>query len=581
MTRTLILLLFTVLSGLVNAKMLVVNQLGYMAEGDKLAYWLKPTAIDATASKYEKVALFSLDQQRDIAEFDVQLQAQLPDERPVAVVDFSRVKNTGWFQLVVGDVRSTPFQISSHSYHDLAQRLIHALYLQRSGESVTDPVTGMARPISHTKDGVIFRSDPFHKRGKALDMTGGWYDAGDFGKYVATTTITAARLMEAFRQSPEFFESQPSELQNHGVNTNTSRADTAVEPRLPAILVETQYGLNWLLKMQRADGAVYRKLSGAHWPAKIPPWQDLQTRFIYGVSTPETAKFAATMAMASRIYEPYQPSQSRRYLQAAVHAWRYLELHPEQYIDWQKGDDSGSGPYIKNKEDVEASLDTDIDDRLWALAELYITTEQDKFLTEFEKLYDSQWVDIFEWKNPAAMGVWHLLLTLENAHPLYPKLANDLKAKADHYVEQANNSAFGIANQRFIWGSNKMTAEAGILVAWSDFIQGKKDHRAVVQSQIDYLLGANAFNLSFVTGSGTYAVRNLHHLYRIATGVILPGYLVGGPNEKAQAGVAPKNMGMLSYVDSEKSYAVNEFAIDYNASLIGLLAAHHAYFRQY
>jgi endoglucanase len=61
-------------------------------------------------------------------------------------------------------------------------------------------------------------------------------------------------------------------------------------------------------------------------------------------------------------------------------------------------------------------------------------------------------------------------------------------------------------------------------------------------------------------------------LYRIGTGVSLPGFLVGGPNIKGQAGIAPKDLGMLSYVDDEKSYAVNEFAIDYNAALIGLLA---------
>ncbi|KMV29871.1 glycosyl hydrolase family 5 [Photobacterium swingsii] len=559
MTRTIILLLALVTSCVLQAQTIVVNQLGYLSNGDKVAYWLKPSS--------ESVTLWSVDQNKSIAQFRAQSQKQLKDERPVAMINFSEVKVTGWFQLVAGDVRSAPFQIASNTYHDLSQRLVHALYLQRSGVSVNDKTTGLARPISHMKDGVIFRTDTFHKKGKSLDMTGGWYDAGDFGKYTATTTITVARLLEAYRQSPDMFK-------------------PAHDQSLPPILDEAQFGLNWLLKMQRADGAVYRKVSGAKWPAKIPPWQDTQPRYIYGVSTPETAKFAATMAFASRIYANYQPSMARRYLQAAVHAWRYLEVTPEQYIDWQNGDDSGSGPYIKNKEDNEASLDTDVDDRLWALAELYITTQQDKYLTAFEAQYDKQWVDIFEWKNPALMGVWHLLLTLDRGQELYQQLATDLRDVAEKYITQANDSAFSIANQRFIWGSNKMTAEAGILIAWSDAIQRhqpphKAQYRAVVQSQIDYLLGANAFNLSFVTGSGTYAVRNLHHLYRIATGVYLPGYLVGGPNEKAQAGVAPKNMGMLSYIDSEKSYAVNEFAIDYNASLIGLLATHHAYFRQY
>jgi endoglucanase len=45
----------------------------------------------------------------------------------------------------------------------------------------------------------------------------------------------------------------------------------------------------------------------------------------------------------------------------------------------------------------------------------------------------------------------------------------------------------------------------------------------------------------------------------------------GGPNEKAQAGVAPKEKGALSYADDARSYATNEYAIDYNASLIALI----------
>ncbi|PSW18145.1 glycosyl hydrolase family 5 [Photobacterium sanctipauli] len=534
-------------SGALQAETIAVNQLGYFPTGDKHAYIM--------SSNIKTVALHSLETGKDVLELDVVDTTTLPDERSLGKIKFSDFSQPGWYQLTNGDFQSVPFLIASDAYRDLNQRLVHALYLQRSGVAVNDTSTGMRRPESHMADGLIFRSDSFHKQGAFLDVTGGWYDAGDFGKYVATTTITVARLLEAYRQSPTLYSS----------------GDT-----MPAVLQEAVYGLDWLLKMQREDGAVYRKVSGSKWPAKIGPWQDLQTRYIYGVSSPETGKFAGVMAFASRILAPYDAQLARQYLKASIHAANYLELQPEQYIDWQAGDDSGSGPYVKNKIDIEDSLETDADDRLWAFAELYITTGQSKYLDLFKQNYDPKWIDIFEWKNPALMGVWHLIL--EEQGEFRDTLAKDLQVVADRYVAQAKSSPFQIANQRFIWGSNKMTAEAGILVAWSDFANADKANRTTVQAQIDYLLGANAFDMSFVTQSGTYAVRNLHHLYQIGTGVSLPGFMVGGPNELAQAGVAPKNMGMLSYVDSNKSYAVNEFAIDYNASLIGLLAVHKAYF---
>jgi endoglucanase len=47
--------------------------------------------------------------------------------------------------------------------------------------------------------------------------------------------------------------------------------------------------------------------------------------------------------------------------------------------------------------------------------------------------------------------------------------------------------------------------------------------------------------------------------------------MVNGPNTQAQDGIAPKGLGPLSYVDDDRSYATNEYAIDYNASVIGLM----------
>ncbi|OIN29104.1 glycoside hydrolase family 9 protein [Vibrio barjaei] len=536
------------LSWVTYANEIVVNQLGYEPTANKRAYWVDP--------ENKHLDLLALPKDAKVARFPLTYNSHLPNGKPVYVADFSVVTEPGWYVLKSIEKRSVPFEIKPNVYQGLQTALVHALFLQRSGEAVYSPVTGMARPPSHIKDGEIFRGDEFNPKGTVIDASGGWYDAGDFGKYIATATITVARMLEAYRQSPNQFDSPNGEM--------------------PPILVEALYELNWMMKMQRKDGAVYRKLSGATWPAKIPPWLDTQTRYIYGVSTPDTAKLAATLAFASRIYQPFDKTLSKQMLAAAELAWRYLETQPEQYIDWQKEDDSGSGPYIYNQFDKEIALETDVDDRIWAAAELYITANKESYLSYVESHYSQlvatgrPMLDFFEWKNPALMGVWHIMT--ETNTKLVESMKRDLDSVARDYAKSAQQSPFHVANRKFIWGSNKMVAEIGILLAWSDIISGKRDYQWLVQAQLDYLLGANGFNMSYVTHFGTHAVRHLHHLYRIGTGVSLPGFLVGGPNIKGQAGIAPKDLGMLSYVDDEKSYAVNEFAIDYNAALIGLLA---------
>ena len=97
------------------------------------------------------------------------------------------------------------------------------------------------------------------------------------------------------------------------------------------------------------------------------------------------------------------------------------------------------------------------------------------------------------------------------------------------------------------------------------------DAAGVAQAQLDYLLGANPHGQTFVSGVGERPVRHVSHIFARAIGQDIPGLFVGGANEAAQAGKAPKNLGLLSYIDDAASYATNEYAIDYNAALIGLV----------
>jgi endoglucanase len=478
----------------------------------------------------------------------------------VQLVDFSKFNKEGNYYLKSGSIQSYPFQISKDIYQDAFTKLLRSYYLQRCGVAITDSATGINHPPCHVGDGLIDHADTFNQANEFKSATGGWHDAGDFGKYVSPSAVTIGRLLSLYEQYPNLFRDRQLNIPESGNGK-------------PDLLDEVKVGLDWMLKMQRADGAVYRKLSGKKWPGEILPNQDVQPRYIYGVSTPETGKLAAAMAMAARIYSAYDAALAQSYLAAAQLAWNYLQTQPTMQVDWYMGDDSGSGKYLASEWDPEPALKTDIDDRLWAASELFITTGNPDFEQYLARQLPALSYTLFEWKDPSPMAMSDYLMQKRRpgSEMLKQQMKEKLLTRANVLMQKVARSGYRLANDQFIWASNKMAAEEGITLFYAYKLTDNSDYLKAAFDQLDYLLGRNSFNLSFVTGVGTNAVRNVHHRISRAQRIVIPGLLVGGPNTYAQDDIAPKGLGPKSYLDDERSYATNEYAIDYNASLIGLM----------
>jgi endoglucanase len=330
-----------------------------------------------------------------------------------------------------------------------------------------------------------------------------------------------------------------------------------------------------MLTMQREDGAVYRKLSGKNWPGTILPHEDNQQRFIYGISTPETAKFAAAMAMAGRVYTSYDAQLAQTYLKAAQNAWNFLQKEQSMKVDWVEGDDSGSGKYLFSKGDYDpaGALQTDKDDRLWAAAELFISTGDSSFEQYLAQTISSFSYTLFEWADPSSLGMADYLMQTrrKGSDNLKQQIKEKLIKRADTLIQKVSSSGYHLANDVFIWGSNKRAAEEGITLFYAYRVTSNQAYLKAAIEQLDYLLGRNHFNQSFITSVGTNSVRHVHHRIAQAKKIVIPGLMVNGPNAQAQDKIAPKDQGPLSYVDDQRSYATNEYAIDYNASVIGLM----------
>ena len=536
---------------------IVVNQVGYLPQWRKIAFFRQNTISNPKIKEQESAKLIDRDTNKEIATLSLKpavIDADTKDA--IALIDFSDVTQPGNYYLRAGKYKSVPFAIGNDVYQEPLIPLLRSYYLQRCGVEIDDPISGISHPPCHINDGIIANQNKIAK----IDAVGGWHDGGSYNKYVATATVTIGRLLSLYEQNPDLFPDRQLSIPQSG----NGKSD---------LLDEMEFGLNWLLKMQRDDGAVYRKVAGARWALNIGPDEEAQPRFLYGISTPETAKFAATMAIASRNFESINPQLADKYLAAANQAWQYLQAQTEMKVDWRPKDDGGSDRYLASEFNREQSLTTDIDDRLWAAAELYITTGQSIYASYFADNLDLVEYTLFEWKNPAPLGIINYLQ--QQRQPISKEVADKIKTKiiqrADLIMERVNQNNYRIANDRFIWGSNRMTAEEGITLVNAYKITDNPEYLAASISQLDYLLGRNHFNQTFITGIGTNFVNNISNLYARAKQIKMPGLVVGGANATAQDSRVYKDRGQLSYADDKEAYATNGSATDYNASVVSLI----------
>ncbi len=538
---------------------IVVDQVGYLPDWPKVALLIAPGASSPG------MAAQLLEAGSGNVALTLTVGAASWDSQSgdlIHPLDFSTFTRPGRYVLQAGDAESPEFAIGEDIFIQPLRMLLRSFYLQRCGIEIADPVTGIHHGACHTADGLLAHTDWQHRQGDRIRATGGWHDAGDYGKYVATTAVAVARLLDVYERFPSSFDDSALRIPESGNG-------------IPDVLDEARIGLDWMLSMQRADGAIYRKVGGAAWPGPVIPEADNQPRFVYGVSTPETAKAAATWAMAARLYKTFAPAQAERYRTAALRAWHFLQLTPAQQFDFQAGDDSGSGPYRSNATDTEPSLLYDWDDRLWAAVELSTTTGKPDWNAFIAAHLPNAPIHIYEWKDPSSLALVQYALRPDvRAQPsLRNEVVADLLSHAAELITRVGASPYRLANQRFVWGSNKMTVEEGILLLDAFGITRDARYRDAALDQLHYIFGRNHFGQSWVSGIGAHPVLHVSHMFARAAGITIPGLFVGGPNELEQSGIAPRGAGQRSYADDDRSYATNEYAIDYDASLISLIVS--------
>jgi endoglucanase len=290
------------------------------------------------------------------------------------------------------------------------------------------------------------------------------------------------------------------------------------------------------------------------------------------VSTAATLNLAATAAQAARLYHKYDPEFAARALAAARTAFDAAVANPSRIAS--DADGIGGGSY------ADANVG---DEFYWAAAELFLTTKEkafaDRVIASPYHTSDVFGPGAFDWGNTAAAARLDLAL-VPNKLPGRAQVVQSVVQGADKYVavQQAHPYAVAYApnNNSWDWGSNSAVLNTLVVIGTAYDLTRRPAYRNAVVEGMDYILGRNALNISYVTGYGEVSSQNQHsRWYARQLDPALPnppnGTLAGGPNSSLQDPFAQSKLagcvGQFCYIDDIQSWSTNELTINWNAPL--------------
>ena len=459
-----------------------------------------------------------------------------PSGQNVQRVDFSELNTPGTYSIKVGgQVLRSDLKIADGAYEDVVKASLKWYYYQRASMALEETYAGQwKRAAGHTNASVQLHSSTGESG--SINSTKGWYDAGDYGRYIVNSGITTYTLLSLFEHFPDYFKSL--------------KWNIPAEGSLPDLL-----------------GGVYHKLTSLGFPGDVMPEKDTDPIYVIGKGTAATFDFAGVMAVAARVYKPFDATYANTCLEAAKKAFAWGAAN--------------SNKAFKNPSGVSTGEYGDSwlgDEKQFAGTELFISTGDALYKQNGASVNIPSWADV---SGLATYG--------KATHAA--EFGSDAQVAKDSLLKVANNfvnrtqQGFGVVMGKsdFVWGSNAVAANQGVWLLHAYYVTGDEKYYKAAVKVADYLLGKNPLDMSFLTGYGAKTPMKPHHRPSTSDKVVppIPGMLVGGPqpggedigSESWSCKDYRTGMPATSYTDNNCSYATNEVAINWNAPFAYLAGA--------
>ena len=547
-----ILLITTAAAPAIFAATAYQNQVGFMTNG------LKQIAVVDAAGK--DVVFKDADGKETLTVTAPEASMWKPANEEASLVDFSELKTPGTYQAYVGDEKvGHPIVIADNALEDVTKASIKFFYFQRSSTALEEEYAGKYARAMGTPDTAVMYHESTGKEDLTATFNGakGWYDAGDYGKYIVNSGISTYTLLQLYQHNKAYFDT---------LNLNIPESKNDV----PDLLDEIRWNIEWMLTMQDDDGGVFHKLTTKQFAGMVLPEKSTKQRYAIGKSVTATWDFVGVTALAADIYKKFDPEFAEKCAKAAADARWWARQNP--YAFFTQPSDVGTGSYTDGNA---------VDEQIWGAAELYRISPKPEFLEDLHQYKISKPRRKLQgWQTVYALAAF----TIATNPQVFDEADVDsakilIFTLADSYIDQVNNGyGLAIANDDFYWGSNSVVANKGMVLLHAYILTKEQKYLDAAQGIADYLLGRNPLDMSFLTGWGVKQPMDPHHRPSKGDTVVapVPGMLVGGPNSSADdcaKKYIDKDAPAKSYYDANCSYATNEVAINWNAPFAYLLGS--------
>lgn len=532
-----------------SGSLIKVNQLGYNVNSEKYAL-VSGFYEELDCNSKTSFSLVNAENDEVVFSDTLTLADGYEDKysgETVYKADFSDFCERGSYYITVNTPEkesSAVFVIDDSVYSDKIGTLCKYYYFQRANVDLTEEYAGVfARKALYPEDeSMVYLSD----KSKTSDVSGGWFDAGDFGKYVDPGSTAVVDLLWAYKLFPGAFPDGGSDIPESGNGISD-------------LLDEVKVELDFILKMQDEDGGFYHRVNPDDGNrAIVDTFSADDGGNVKAAGT--TANAAAALSLAYTVYGESDPEYAERLLSAAKAGWEYAINNKEI---------SSGGTYGSDKT---------ADQIFFAACSLYYATGEEEYHSYIRENYEaySSAYDLYSFGHGSdnmKKLAFSTYLACENRDGEIVDWIDEKFSKWKKNIlstYEANPWGFPFPEWGLWWGSNSNYMNTAMEMYVTDyFLSGNTEEaERLALSAANFIFGINPTGKSFVTGIGENSINRVYSGIFGEDGIeeFPEGYTSGGIN-MYDGGIISRFPGKC-YTDTAVDWVTNENSIYYQASLI-------------